>query len=819
VCDECSCGIRFDTAASGQPHNTFGLNINFEVDPTSQLTTVKIADAGITDDIEGTDIDIDSTNTCGLAVCNLADLDFIKNLFITTLEDSLMGTLDDTLFELTCRTCGDAGCPTGSTCEGGSPDDLCIWDDTGECVPMALGVEGRMDVGSLLASFSPGAEGSVDLFVNAGGYADVAGDGVNLGVFGGLDAVEHDECVSIAPVPCEGDGDCAGGFTCREVDAGAAGVFACRRCGEGCPEGSTPSEKCLPEDDEDTDFDPTALCIDDDTGECVPVRYCADDAGVLQASSPPPLGPVPVATDLQVDSFSHCLLCPTGSECSDGFTCSASGVCTDADGACEIVVDDVMAVAGISETFLRRALYGFVDSGAACLEVLPGLVPQLNTSLFGLAAAPSLDNVVWDNQPLAIVLKPEVAYYASTDVETDRLNSPDVFLANDPAMQIQLNNVTLDFYAWVEETYSRFETVTLDLILGVDLEVHDNMLTPVIRDPVVQDVRVTNSDLLEDDPDSLRVLFGGVIELAMGFLPPLDPIEIPEIEGIVLEIPDGGVGHVEQDGEDFLALYAQLDLAPPSPPPPADAAPAPVETEVEVVEAYVPPVDEHRGTAAQFAACDRPEFKVRFSATGGGRSGRPYEYRYRVDGAWWSEWTRNETAIVSRRAFVFQGAHTLEVQARVAGLWHTEDPTPAAAELLVDGLAPTLRLERVPEGLAVHARDLVTEVEDLEVSFRVGDGPWYGLEPPFVVDASRLSGGHGDVEIEVVDEAGNVTYGEYGIRGRPPGTDDTSSCGSCAVTGEGGDVPVLVLVLALVALLVSRRRRRARREDVEEVRR
>jgi hypothetical protein len=440
-----------------------------------------------------------------------------------------------------------------------------------------------------------------------------------------------------------------------------------------------------------------------------------------------------------------------------------------------------------------------VDSGAACLEILPGLIPQLNTALFNLAAAPSLDNVVWGSQPMAMALKPEISYHATPGIEMDRLSSPDVFVGDDPLLQIQLNNVEIDMYAWVEETYSRFETVSMDLTVGVGLEVRDSMITPVLRDPVVHDVRVSNTDLLEDDTEMLETLFGGIIELAMGFLPPLDPIEIPELEGFVLEVPDGGLAHVSDAGEDFLSLYAMLDFAPDG----GGGSPGPsVETAVEIVESTVPPVDEAAGTAAQYARCEKPEFVVRFSASGGSGD-RPYEYRYRVDGSWWSEWSRNETALVSRRAFVFQGRHDLEVQARVAGDWRSEDPTPAAVELLVDGLGPDVAFARNRDMLDVEVSDLVSSVDAIEVFYQVaGSDAWQRLEPPYSIDLSALGDGDLVVEIEAVDEAGNVGHGEYSIRGRPPGTDDPSDCGSCALTGQGGRLPLVGLLLVLLALAV-----------------
>jgi len=320
----------------------------------------------------------------------------------------------------------------------------------------------------------------------------------------------------------------------------------------------------------------------------------------------------------------------------------------------------------------------------------------------------------------------------------------------------------------------------------------------VLRDPVVHDVRVTNVDLLEDDTEMLETLFGGIIELAMGFLPPLDPIEIPELSGFVLEVPDGGLAHVSDAGEDFLTMYALLDFAPDG----GGGSPGPsVETAVEILESSVPPVDEAIGTAAQYARCEKPTFLARFTASGGESDGRPYEYRYRVDGSWWSDWSRNQTARISRRAFVFQGRHDLEVQARVSGDWRSEDQTPAVVELLVDGLGPDVSFERSRNVLDVKVSDLVSSAESIDVFYQItGSDAWQRLEPPHSIDLSGLGDEDAVIEIEAVDEAGNVTHGEYSIRGRPPGTDDPSACGSCALTGEGGRLPLPGLVLVLLAL-------------------
>jgi hypothetical protein len=106
--------------------------------------------------------------------------------------------------------------------------------------------------------------------------------------------------------------------------------------------------------------------------------------------------------------------------------------------------------------------------------------------------------------------------------------------------------------------------------------------------------------------------------------------------------------------------------------------------------------------------------------------------------------------------------------------------------------------------LEVEVSDLVSEAESMDVYYQVqGTDAWQRLEPPHSIDLSGFGDDDVVIEIEAVDEAGNVTYGEYAIRGRPPGT-DPSDCGSCALTGEGGTLPLAGLVLVLLVLAVLR---------------
>src|SRR5262249_24686446 len=67
------------------------------------------------------------------------------------------------------------------------------------CVP-SLGIEGILDVGSLLSSFSPGLKANMDILAVAGGYASTD-TGLSLGMLGGGLGDPHSSCVPVVPAP------------------------------------------------------------------------------------------------------------------------------------------------------------------------------------------------------------------------------------------------------------------------------------------------------------------------------------------------------------------------------------------------------------------------------------------------------------------------------------------------------------------------------------------------------------------------------------------------------------------------------------------
>lgn len=137
-----------------------------------------------------------------ILTCGIANLGTVKNILIPQLTGSLADLVGEEVDKATGWRCGGATtppCPAQTTC---NTDFLCEEDATGDIVPVKLGVEGRLDLGALLAGFSPGRPGQGDISFLVGGESGVDSSGVTLGALGGAEVVTPDmSCAQILPSP------------------------------------------------------------------------------------------------------------------------------------------------------------------------------------------------------------------------------------------------------------------------------------------------------------------------------------------------------------------------------------------------------------------------------------------------------------------------------------------------------------------------------------------------------------------------------------------------------------------------------------------
>jgi hypothetical protein len=183
--------------------------------------------------------------------------DAIINGLKSFLVGSLIGGLTDTLQEqVESQLCtkqdlaAGVTCPTGTYPDSGDTCRYCVPDgtgkcpnDTAECVSMALGVDGNIDLAQMLSSISPGTKGGFDFLAALGGegvrddgsgqrWGDLnpIGGGMTIGMMGGAIPQPLSECVPIAnlekptgiPIPDELLGNTVPGWTGAGPHFGAA---------------------------------------------------------------------------------------------------------------------------------------------------------------------------------------------------------------------------------------------------------------------------------------------------------------------------------------------------------------------------------------------------------------------------------------------------------------------------------------------------------------------------------------------------------------------------------------------------------------------
>src|SRR6185503_5162300 len=117
--------------------------------------------------------------------------------------------------------------------------------------------------------------------------------------------------------------------------------------------------------------------------------------------------------------------------------------------------------------------------------------------------------------PLALVLRPQTPLSFT-------IGAGDM---TDPLLHIVVSDLRIDFYAWVEERYVRIFTLGMDMNIGLNLTItKDAAGNPAIQptlsgiDASHVTIRVSNTDLLQEDPSALAMVFPSLINIATGAL-------------------------------------------------------------------------------------------------------------------------------------------------------------------------------------------------------------------------------------------------------------------------------------------------------------
>ncbi|MCC6748450.1 MAG: hypothetical protein IT371_12375 [Deltaproteobacteria bacterium] len=158
-----TCDVTLDSAKSDPPAVTLAANVQFS---TQFMDGYKLNITRTSSEIR--DFQCGDIEITGAWYCTVAD--WLCPLFRGSIETQLKGTIEKAVDGLL------SGLPKGQ--------------------------EGRVDLASFLARFSPATSGQLDFLLWGGGYSEAEQGGLSLGVLGGFRAPTHNPCVP----RCEGPG-------------------------------------------------------------------------------------------------------------------------------------------------------------------------------------------------------------------------------------------------------------------------------------------------------------------------------------------------------------------------------------------------------------------------------------------------------------------------------------------------------------------------------------------------------------------------------------------------------------------------------------
>ena len=198
-------------AGGAQPFGDIAVDANISIEIDNDMAHSRYGYSRIrvlSVDIDNNDI-LDNIGYCdnGLGITG-ALLDLVDDFAIDLIKDQLIGSLAGSLDEAFCQAANpdlNPTCPTGTSDNG---DGVCRFQD-GSCASFVLGLDGNIDLGGLLASFSPGTTGGFDFLLAVGGHSmrpdgsgfafgdlnPIAG-GVSLGMYGGTEPTPLSGCVT-----------------------------------------------------------------------------------------------------------------------------------------------------------------------------------------------------------------------------------------------------------------------------------------------------------------------------------------------------------------------------------------------------------------------------------------------------------------------------------------------------------------------------------------------------------------------------------------------------------------------------------------------
>lgn len=397
---------------------------------------------------------------------------------------------------------------------------------------------------------------------------------------------------------------------------------------------------------------------------------------------------------------------------------------------------------GVSEYFVNQALTNMYESGVLCLDVDSDVSEFLTTSTFSLLI-PSLNDLTEkENNSVMISIRPKKTPIIEIgDGTVDAEGNP---LIDQALLNLAIDDLQIDIYAFVEERYVRALSVTTDLRVGINLDVDEqHRLIPVLS-PLkmgdaenIRNIRITNNYILRESAETLLNTLPAVIELALGMLPlSFEPIALPSIMGFGMDILDikreqQGTGEVA----DFFAIYGNLSIA------------EPVRRvsirNINTANMVIPPL--------KSIGKEKPVVVMNIETD----SSENIEYQYRLNNGFWSPFKKGNVVQLDRLSLMLYGKHKVDIRVREVKKPKTLSQI-FTKTITVDKVSPQISLALNDGKVNITAKDNVTENKNLLFSYNIDGKGWttYSNNNNIQLPQNKSF----LLEAKVKDELGNESY-------------------------------------------------------------
>ena len=393
----------------------------------------------------------------------------------------------------------------------------------------------------------------------------------------------------------------------------------------------------------------------------------------------------------------------------------------------------------VSEYYLNQAFDSIYGSGALCLDIDTKTSSMISSSMFALMMAPSIDDLVEEDSNALIAIRPltpPIVNLGPGNVDED--NNP---VYGESLINLDMNDLSMDFYVFSEGRYVRVFTVTMDLKLGINLEVDEfSRLTPVLAPlelgdtKAIRNIRVTNSDILREKAETLQNAIPVILELALGMMPlEFSAIPLPSFMGFSLEnIKLKYITQGDSVTSDFLGIFTDIGIG------------------GEVRRPHIDGFSLKRRVLPKLRDIRKGK-KVKLDINLNLDDSTNVETQYRVDGGFWTPFKPGSSVKVTNAILTLQGKHNIEMRSRYMNKPKSLSKIKTYT-IITDTISPKVSIKRVKNNIVISGKDNFTNKRNISWMINIDDNGWKSTKNLTIPINNRKDI---FVQVKAKDEKGN----------------------------------------------------------------